>query len=76
MIYGVLCDTYTGQICLFSRYTQFDDLTNIEKKYVKNLAYKSFSNLLSPILFGKSNFDLAANLKGNFSIWTFFVAFR
>ena len=52
----------------FYRYTQFDDLTNIEKKYVKNLAYKSFSNLLSPILFGKSNFDLAANLKGNFSI--------
>ena len=52
----------------FYRYTQFDDLTNIEKKYAKGLAYKSFTNLLSPILFGKSSFDINPNLKGNFSI--------
>lgn len=52
----------------FFRYTQFDDLTAVEKRYVKNLAYKSFLNLLSPMLFGKVNFDINANLKGNFSL--------
>jgi len=52
----------------FYRYTQFDDLTTIEKKYVKGLAWKSFSNLLSPMLFGKNSFDINPNLKGNFSI--------
>jgi len=52
----------------FFRYTKFDDLTNIEKKYSKGLAYKAFSNLLSPMLFGKTNFHLNTNLKGNFSI--------
>lgn len=52
----------------FFRYTDFEDLTSIEKKYAKGLAWKSFSNLLSPILFGKTNFNLNTNLKGNFSI--------
>ena len=52
----------------FYRYTQFDNLTNIEKKYTKNLAYKSFANLLSPMLFGKSSFEINPDLKGNFSI--------
>ena len=52
----------------FFRYTDFEDLTNAEKKYAKGLAWKSFSNLLSPILFGKTNFHLNTNLKGNFSI--------
>lgn len=52
----------------FFRYTQFDNLTSTEKKYAKSLAWKSFSNLLSPILFGKNSFELSLNLKGNFSI--------
>lgn len=52
----------------FFRYTQFGDLTAVEKRYVKNLAYKSFLNLLSPMLFGKVNFDINTNLKGNFSL--------
>jgi|TARA_B110000091_G_scaffold32012_1_gene33452 hypothetical protein len=52
----------------FFRYTDFEDLTNAEKKYAKGLAWKSFSNLLSPMLFGKTNFHLNTNLKGNFSI--------
>ncbi|WP_339663544.1 hypothetical protein [uncultured Polaribacter sp.] len=52
----------------FFRYTDFEDLTNTEKKYAKGLAWKSFSNLLSPMLFGKSSFNLNPNLKGNFSI--------
>ena len=52
----------------FYRYTKFDDLTNEEKKYVRNLAWKSFANLLSPILYGKNNFQLNSNLKGNISI--------
>jgi len=52
----------------FYRYTSFDDLTSEEKKYSRNLAWKSFSNLLSPMLFGKTSFNLNSNLKGNFSI--------
>lgn len=52
----------------FFRYTQLDDLTAVEKRYVKNLAYKSFLNLLSPMLFGKVNFDMNTNLKVNFSL--------
>ena len=52
----------------FYRYTSFEDLTSEEKKYSRNLAWKSFSNLLSPMLFGKTSFNLNTNLKGNFSI--------
>lgn len=52
----------------FYRYTNFDDLTIVEQKYAKDLAWKSMVNLLSPILFGKTSFDLNSNLKGNFSI--------
>ncbi|WP_291866282.1 hypothetical protein [Maribacter sp.] len=52
----------------FFRYTRFDDLTNVEKKYARGLAWKSFSNILSPMLFGKTNFRVNPNLKGNFSI--------
>jgi hypothetical protein len=52
----------------FYRYTNFDDLTSTEKKYAKKLAWRSFSNLLSPMLIGKTNFRLSNNIKGNFSI--------
>lgn len=52
----------------FYRYTNFDDLTSVEQKYAKNLAWKSLANLLSPMLFGKTSFDLNSNLRGNFSI--------
>jgi hypothetical protein len=52
----------------FYRYTSFNNLTSEEKKYSRNLAWKSFSNFLSPMLFGKTSFNLNSNLKGNFSI--------
>lgn len=52
----------------FYRYTQFDDLTSLEKKYAKGLAYKSLANFLSPMLFGKNSFDINPNLQANFSI--------
>ncbi|HIE45817.1 MAG TPA: hypothetical protein EYP87_06585 [Flavobacteriaceae bacterium] len=52
----------------FYRYTNFDDLTSIEKKYAKKLAWRSFTNLLSPILIGKSNFKLSNSIKGNFAM--------
>ncbi|PCH99417.1 MAG: hypothetical protein COB81_11255 [Flavobacteriaceae bacterium] len=52
----------------FYRYTNFDDLSKIEKSYTKKLAWKSFVNLGSPMLFGKTGYDLNSNLKGNFSL--------
>ena len=52
----------------FYRYTNFDDLTAVEQQYAKKLAWRSFTNLLSPILIGKSNFKLSNNIKGNFAI--------
>ena len=52
----------------FYRYTNFDDLSSVEKKYATKLAWRSFTNLLSPILIGKTNFNLSNNFKGNFSI--------
>jgi len=52
----------------FYRYTNIDDLTAIELKYAKKLAWRSFTNLFSPMLLGKTNFILSNNLKGNFAL--------
>ncbi len=52
----------------FHRYTQFNDLTDNEQKYAKKLAWRSFTNLLSPVIYGKTNFKISNNFKGNFSL--------
>lgn len=52
----------------FYRYTQFKDLTNEETKYAKKLAWRSFTNLFTPLIIGKINFNLSDNLKGNFAL--------
>lgn len=52
----------------FYRYTDFDDLNKEEKRYAKKLAWRSFSNFLNPMFFGKIHFNVNENLKGNASI--------
>jgi hypothetical protein len=52
----------------FKRYTNFDDLTDEEKKFQKRVAYRSLFNLADPLLlFLKSGFTLKSGLKFNFS---------
>jgi hypothetical protein len=52
----------------FYRYTQYDDLTDTEKKFVNRMGYRSLLNLLNPIIIGKSNFKLSEVLKVNFGL--------
>lgn len=66
-IWGMVRHLYRPQM-EFYRYTQFDDLTGEEKKYAKKLAFKSFTNLIDPILIGKKNFKINENLKINASL--------
>lgn len=52
----------------FYRYTRFDSLTREEKKYTQRCGWLSLFNLVSPVIFGKSNFSLNQNVKYNFSL--------
>lgn len=45
----------------FYRYTNYEDLTSVEKKFVKRVGFRSLLNLLDPLLMGKTGF----NFKGN-----------
>ncbi len=49
----------------FHRYTRYDELTNEEKKYVNRLGYRSFLNLLNPLIIGKSNLKLTTTTSIN-----------
>jgi hypothetical protein len=49
----------------FHRYTRYDELTNEERKYVNRLGYRSFLNLLNPLIIGRNNFQLTATTKIN-----------
>ncbi len=49
----------------FYRYTKYEDLTSEEKKYVHRMGYRSFFNLLNPLIIGKGNFKAGENLSYN-----------
>lgn len=49
----------------FYRYTNFDDFTKEEKKYIRKISYFSLLNLVNPIMIGKNNFVVNENLKMN-----------
>ncbi len=49
----------------FYRYTRYDDLTKEEKDYVDRLAYRSFLNVLNPLVFGKTHFKLTPSTQIN-----------
>jgi hypothetical protein len=49
----------------FYRYTEYEDLTSAEKKYVHRMGYRSLLNLLHPLMIGKGNFKAGENLSFN-----------
>ncbi len=49
----------------FYRYTNYKDLSNDEKDFVKRLGYRSLLNLVNPLIIGKNHFDINYNLKIN-----------
>mgnify|MGYP006282368169 CR=1 FL=1 len=49
----------------FYRYTRYDELTRQEKNFVKRMGYRSFLNLLNPLIIGNENFQLSETLKFN-----------
>ncbi len=63
-IFGAVKNLYRPNI-EFYRYTNYDDLTNDEIKFVKKVSYLSFLNLVNPIMLGKNNFKVNDNLRVN-----------
>ena len=49
----------------FYRYTKYADLTAQERSFVNRLGYRSFLNLINPMMIGKTNFNLTANTSFN-----------
>jgi len=49
----------------FYRYTKYADLTAEERKYINRLGFRSFLNLLNPLMIGKSNYRLNKNTNFN-----------
>jgi len=49
----------------FHRYTSYSELTDGEKKFIHRLGYRSFLNLLNPLILGKSNFNAGAGIRLN-----------
>jgi hypothetical protein len=49
----------------FYRYTRFGDLTSEEKKFIDRMGYRSFLNLLNPLIIGIRNIHLTDNVDIN-----------
>jgi len=49
----------------FYRYTRYNDLTKSEKQFIKRLGYRSFLNILNPLIIGRGNFRLYKSTKIN-----------
>ncbi|WP_242203384.1 cysteine peptidase family C39 domain-containing protein [Aestuariivivens insulae] len=49
----------------FYRYTNYDDLTKEERKFVNKVSFLSLLNLANPMVFGKNNFEINKSLKIN-----------
>ncbi|HEY3370310.1 MAG TPA: hypothetical protein VGK10_05640 [Prolixibacteraceae bacterium] len=49
----------------FYRYTNYADLTSEERQFINHLGFRSFLNLLNPLIIGKSNFRLNAHTSLN-----------
>lgn len=46
----------------FYRYTKIDDLTGEEKQFLDRMGYRSFLNLLNPLIIGINNFQLTEEI--------------
>jgi hypothetical protein len=49
----------------FYRYTNYANLTSEEQSFIKRIGYRSFLNLLNPLIIGKNNFKLSKTTKIN-----------
>ena len=63
-LYGAIKNLYRPNE-VFYRYTNFDDLSNEEKKFAKKVGWLSLLNLVNPMLLGTNNFKVNKNLKAN-----------
>ncbi len=52
----------------FKRYTNYEDLTREEKKFVRRVGWRSLLNLADPLLIGKTGFKLNDKSKGNLAL--------
>lgn len=52
----------------FKRYTDYNDLTQEEKKFTKRVGWRSLLNLVDPLLIGKTGFKLNTKYTGNFAL--------
>lgn len=63
-VYGAARHLYRPHMN-FYRYTRLSHLSKPEKKFVKRLGYRSFLNLLNPLMLGKENFSIGEHTKMN-----------
>jgi hypothetical protein len=61
-VYGAIKNLYRPQ-SPFYRYTNFEDLSNEEKRFAKRLGYRSFLNLISPLFISYLNVIEQNNFK-------------
>lgn len=66
-IYGAIRHLYRPDM-EFKRYTDYGDLTGEEKKFLKRVGWRSFFNLVDPLIVGKAGFKLNSKYRGNFSL--------
>jgi len=66
-VYGAIRHLHRPQM-KFYRYTEYDHLTDTEKKFVKRVGFRSLLNVANPMVFQKKNFSILENLKGSFGL--------
>lgn len=86
-IYGAVKNLYRPNI-EFYRYTNYEDLTQAEKKFVKRVGYRALLNLLNPIFIKRLNLINKENIRlgvscgysmcpfGDFIDETFWIRYR
>lgn len=63
-LYGAIKNLHRPDIA-FYRYTNFDDLTNEERKFARKVGWLSMLNIINPMLLGINNFKVNQSLKAN-----------
>lgn len=52
----------------FYRYTRYEHLTSPERGFVRRMGYRSFLNLINPLMIGIGNFSISENTRVNFGL--------
>lgn len=66
-LYGMIRHLYRPDMN-FYRYTEFEDLTQLEKSYAKRIGYLSLVNFLNPNIWKIKSFAYSKNVYANFSV--------